>query len=456
MRAIASIDHQAVSRVISNDLWGLAEKALAHRDLHSGSEHIRHADYRALDDEVRRLVAGTNVVKFKVLTPAGTVVYSTDPDDIGKIYKGSPGLQAALKGESGGKYGLQPAFNGLGGKLQNTWITSNYVTNVAPNTGAVTAIAEIYSDASAKRTLARRAAIENVTIALTTLLVIFALLLAMVYAAVRMVRNEHRRALALTAAMAQAEAASQSKTAFLANMSHELRTPLNAIIGFAEIMGGEIKGPLGDPSYKGYAEDIGKSGRHLLGIIDRVLDLVRAETGAILLDLGPTNVNFVCKSVERMLFGEVENAGLNLSVTTSEDPLTINTDGRKLRDILVGLVSNSIKFTPEGGNVEIRIDRKGKGVRIRIIDDGIGISAEDMPTAAAAFGHVENVYSRKQGGIGLGLPMTRKLTELLDGSFEVASGANQGTVVTLVLPDHPSGLPANDDSDPEAKTDSRA
>jgi two-component system cell cycle sensor histidine kinase PleC len=239
-------------------------------------------------------------------------------------------------------------------------------------------------------------------------------------------------------------------------MSHELRTPLNAIIGFAEIMGGEIKGPLGDPSYKSYAKDIGKSGRHLLSIIDRALDLVRAETGAILLDVGPTNVNFVCKSVGRMLSGEAENAGHNLSVTTSEDPLTINTDAGKLRDILVGLVSNSIKFTPEGGNITIKIDRAGTGARISVIDDGIGISAEDMPTAATPFGHVENVYSKKRGGIGLGLPMARKLTELLDGSFEVASGAGGDSVVTLTLPDRPSSLPANDAGDSEARTDSRA
>lgn len=405
---------------------------------------------------MRRLVAGTNVVKFKVLTPDGTVAYSTDPDDIGTSYARSPEFQAALRGISGGEYGLRAEFNGLRGKLENVWITSNYITQLDTNTRAVTAIAETYSDASAKRALVRSAAIENVVIALTTLMVIYAMLLVVVYAAVRMVRNEHRRAIALTAAMTQAEAASQSKTAFLANMSHELRTPLNAIIGFAEIMGGEIKGPLGDPSYKSYAEDISKSGRHLLGIIDRVLDLVRTETGAVLLDLAPTNVNFVCKSVARMLSGEAENAGLNLSVTSSEDPLTINTDAGKLRDILIGLASNSIKFTPDGGNIAIRIDREGKGVRIAIIDDGIGISAEDMPTAAAPFGHVENVYSKKQGGIGLGLPLARKLTELLDGSFEVTSGADRGTVVTLILPDRPSGLPANDDGDPEARTNSRA
>jgi hypothetical protein len=208
VRALASIDHQAVSRVISNDLWDLAEKALAHRDLYPQAEHLRHTDYRALDAEVRRLVAGTNVIKIKVLTPNGTIAYSTLPGDVGTTYARSPEFQAALRGMPGGEYGLREKFNAVQGKLKNVWITSSYITKVDSNTRAVTAIAAIYSDVSAKRALARVAAIENVAIALTTLLVIYAMLLAVAYTAVRMVRDEHRRAIALTAAMAQAEAAS--------------------------------------------------------------------------------------------------------------------------------------------------------------------------------------------------------------------------------------------------------
>jgi two-component system cell cycle sensor histidine kinase PleC len=295
---------------------------------------------------------------------------------------------------------------------------------------------------------------ENIAISIAMLLLVYTLLLVIVYQAVCLVRNEHRRTLALASAMAQAEAANQSKTAFLANMSHKLRTPLNAIIGFAEIMGSEIKGPLGDKSYKGYVQDISKSGRHLLGIIDRVLDLVRAETGAVLLDVRTANIVFVCESIARMLSAEAENSGLDLSVTATEDPLVIDTDAGKLRDILTGLVSNSIKFTPSGGHVSIRIERKGTGARISVIDDGIGISAEDMPTAAAPFGHLENVYAKTHGGVGLGLPLARKLTELLDGSFEVSPNPKGGTIVSISLPSRPCGIPANDAHAPETRPES--
>ncbi len=456
LRQITTGDHQVVSHVISNRLLKLAMPVLAHEARHTKAEHISQADFGVLDNETKAMIANTEVVKIKVLKPNGIIAYSTSADEIGQSYADNARFINALKSEKGGEYGFRPMFDGAHGKLENVWISSNYVIHRDPKTGAVNTVSEVYSDITHEREMAWTSAIENIAIAIVMLLVIYALLLVVVYTAVRMVRNEHRRAIALTAAMAQVEAASQSKSNFLANMSHELRTPLNAIIGFAEIMGSELKGPLGDPSYKSYAEDISKSGRNLLGIIDRVLDLVRAETGATLLDISPTDVNFICKSVARMLSPEARNASLYLSVTTSEDPLTINTDAGKLRDILVGLVSNSIRFTPAGGNISIRIDHEDKGARITITDDGIGISAEDMPAAIAPFGHVENVYSKKHGGVGLGLPLARKLTELLDGSFEVTSNPDQGTVVTIILPDRPSNFPANDASDPDTKKGSLA
>ena len=454
VRMLANTDRQAITRVIANEIWDISDQIQARLNVNFPSGDLPEKITRSLDAEVRRMIAGTPVIKVRLFDSGGVVRYSTSPNEVNNVRGSSSGFRDAMKGRSGSVYEPRPRFDGINGILQNAWISSHYLPRIDETTGAVTLIAEVYGDISSRRALVRSVAMENIAISIAMLLLIYTLLLTVVYQAVRLVRREHRRALALASAMTQAEAANQSKTAFLANMSHELRTPLNAIIGFAEIMGSEIKGPLGDESYKGYVRDIGKAGRHLLGIIDRVLDLVRAETGAVLLDVRATNIVFVCESIARMLSAEAENSGLDLSVTATEDPLVIDTDAGKLRDILTGLVSNSIKFTPSGGHVSIGIEREGTGARISVIDDGIGISAEDMPTAAAPFGHLENVYAKTHGGVGLGLPLARKLTELLDGSFEVSPNPKGGTIVSISLPHRPSGIPANDAHASETSSES--
>ncbi len=131
---------------------------------------------------------------------------------------------------------------------------------------------------------------------------------------------------------------------------------------------------------------------------------------------------------------------ISLTVKVESDPLVIETDGNKLREILIGLVSNAIKFTPEGGQVSLRVDRKNDdtGAVISVADTGIGMRPEDIAIASVPFGHVDNVYSKTQGGIGIGLPFSRKLTEMLEGVFEIISAPHKGTMVTLTLPDRPS------------------
>jgi two-component system cell cycle sensor histidine kinase PleC len=215
-------------------------------------------------------------------------------------------------------------------------------------------------------------------------------------------------------------------------------------------MSSELKGPLGDISYKDYVADISKSGRHLLGLIDKVLDLVRAEDGTVLIDIAETNVAFIAKSVARMMATDADGAGVHLSVAIDSDPLTILTDGGKLREILTSLVSNGIKFTQPGGAVTIGVERSGDGATLTVADNGIGMREEDLPAAIAPFGQIENVYARSRGGVGLGLPFARRLTELLDGTFRITSEPGTGTTIAITLPGRPSNLPANDIGRPEA------
>jgi signal transduction histidine kinase len=443
LRAVSREDHIHFSRAIANDLWEYAEPLARARTASPGS-----TAHRRLDAEVRRTLVDTQIVKVKLIGADGTVIYSTDAAEIGGRYPENSGAFTALKNGTSSEFVFRESFNGAARMLRDVWLMSSYIRVPADTAGRPEAVIEFYADVTKQRAVIRNASLENVSVVIGALILIYMVLLAIVWSAEQVLRAHHRKELSLAAAMTRAEAANKAKSEILANMSHELRTPLNAIIGFSEIMGSEIKGPLGDSSYKGYADDISRSGRHLLGIIDKVLELVRAESGATMLDINKTNVSFIAKSVGRMMAQEALAASVQLSVETEADPLALVTDGPKVREILLGLVSNGIKFTPKGGNVVVRVARDSDtgGVILTVTDSGVGMRAEDVPLAVTPFGHVENVLSKTRGGVGLGLPFTRKLAELLGGSIEIVSAPNKGTTVTVKLPSMTKPLRLSDDT----------
>lgn len=457
LRNLAGRDHEELTRLVANDLWELAEAVNQSKIAPNDPAYVRQLDYLRLDDMARTMIVGTNVLKIKIANTKGIVRYSTSRRDLGTSIADEAPFKLALReipGALPAEYGLQEKFLGVKGEMKDVWIASTYVPGRIEGKGPLRGVLELYSNITERRLVVRDAAMKNITLALGTLILVYSALLGVVFSAVRLVRQQHRQALTQAQVSARAETANKAKGEFLANMSHELRTPLNAIIGFSEIMENEIKGPLGDKSYKGYVADISKSGRHLLGIIDKVLDLVHAENGMANIEIGNTNIAFIAKSVGRMLGPEAQAGDIELSVTVETDPLVIMTDGGKLREILIGLVSNGIKFTPPGGKVVVTVtpvnnDGTG-GAVLSIRDTGIGIRPEDLPTAFTPFGHIENVPSKTQGGLGLGLPYARKLTELLDGEFTIESEAGKSTTITITLPERPSTLQANDTGRPQA------
>ena len=231
-----------------------------------------------------------------------------------------------------------------------------------------------------------------------------------------------------------AEAASKAKTEFLANMSHELRTPLNAIIGFSQMMRDNALGPLPE-KYLEYAGIIADSGEHLLAIINDVLDLAKTESNRLVLaeqDIEIVPVVELSSSIVREM---ARKAGVHYAVELEDGLPALYADPAKLRQILINLLSNAIKFTPKGGKVTLTVAREsGGGVGFRIADTGIGISAEKMQLVFTPFGQVDSKLARKYGGIGLGLPLTKRLIELHDGTMEIASRPGEGTVVTARFP----------------------
>ena len=248
--------------------------------------------------------------------------------------------------------------------------------------------------------------------------------------------------------MTRAEAANQAKSEFLANMSHELRTPLNAINGFSEIMAGEMFGPLGDPRYKGYAADILKSGQHLLSLINDILDMAKIEAGKMTLHYERVSLKEVVEDAARLMRGRVQEAGLKLVVDAPELP-DVDADHRGLKQVILNLVSNAVKFTPEGGDIVIAVSQLDDDrMRVAVTDTGIGIAPEDLERLARPFEQVEGQHSKTTQGTGLGLALTKSLVELHGGRLTIESEPGQGTTVSFELP---MRRPAAESSDPQAE-----
>lgn len=234
----------------------------------------------------------------------------------------------------------------------------------------------------------------------------------------------------------RAEEANQSKSEFLANMSHELRTPLNAINGFSDIMKKELFGPLGDPRYAEYVNDILFSGQHLLSLINDILDMSKIEAGKMTLNIEAMQMNDMISQVIRIVRGRAEENRLRLVYDDAIVP-EIEADPRAVKQILLNLATNAIKFTPEGGVVTLAVEPKSAGLIIRVSDTGIGISEEDIERLAQPFEQIDSQHSRQHEGTGLGLALSKSLVELHGGNFTIESVVGQGTTVIFTLPNRP-------------------
>ena len=226
--------------------------------------------------------------------------------------------------------------------------------------------------------------------------------------------------------------ASRAKSRFLANMSHELRTPLNAIIGFSEMMTREMFGEIG-PRYQEYSRMIHESGSHLLELINSVLDMSKIEAGKFELSEELFNLQDVAESALRFLRVPAERAGVTLTLDITPPARLAWGDRRAVKQILVNLLSNGVKYTPPGGEVRIaaRIDR---GIEIVVRDTGTGISAVDLERLGKPFEQVESAETRGKEGTGLGLALVKALALMHGGEAAITSALGEGTTVTVRLP----------------------
>jgi Amt family ammonium transporter len=239
----------------------------------------------------------------------------------------------------------------------------------------------------------------------------------------------------LQRAQARTEQASRAKSTFLANMSHELRTPLNAVIGFSEVLNSELFGPIGNPRYKGYVADILGSGRHLLQLVDDLLDLSRIEVGEVKMEERPIDPKSWLAGALQMLEPIAGKAGVTLSGAADPAIASLLGDERLLRQVVLNLAGNAIKFTEPGGRVTISIRLASDGgAALSVADTGIGIRQEDIPRALEPFIQLHPHLTKTKGGAGLGLALVRAFVRLHGGTVEIASQEGEGTVVTVLLP----------------------
>lgn len=237
----------------------------------------------------------------------------------------------------------------------------------------------------------------------------------------------------LRRAKREAEAANAAKTRFLTNMSHELRTPLNAIIGFSEIISGQLFGKLGHERYLDYSYDILRSGRHLLSVINDVLDLSKSESNKLILDSKPVDMRYVLKDCVAMMREQCKAAGHTLIAPIPDHEILLTGDAAKLRQIFLNLLSNAIKFTEKGGTISLAIVEAADEIAVSVRDTGIGMDPEDVDVAFQPFAQVDNRLERRYEGTGLGLPLTKALVDLHRGVIRIDSARGRGTCITITF-----------------------
>ncbi|OEJ66940.1 sensor histidine kinase [Magnetovibrio blakemorei] len=238
----------------------------------------------------------------------------------------------------------------------------------------------------------------------------------------------------LRIAKEHAEMASRAKSSFLANMSHELRTPLNAIIGFSDLMTNEILGPVSNPQYMSYLKDIHDSGQHLLSVINDVLDVSKIEAGKFTIDTQDVHLSELLEKAYRFTAGQAQAAGVRLKMDFDDNLPLIKADPRKSLQLLLNILSNATKFTPEGGTITVETTLEITHVRVKVTDTGIGMTPREVARALQPFEQIDTRLERRYEGTGLGLYLSKMFAKHGNGNLEISSIKGKGTIISITFP----------------------
>jgi signal transduction histidine kinase/CheY-like chemotaxis protein len=440
---IAEAENIALTQVLSNHLWprfGAYVASVTRAEVGALRARSETADLRETLRELQHDLP--LLLKVKIYNLDGLTVFSTQESQIGEDRSSNPGFVAAAQGgKPASKISRRGKFSAFSGEVYDRSIVETYVP-VRRGNGPVEGVFEVYSDVSALITLIDEKEMKLWISLVSTFALLYAALFLIVRHADRILRQQYEKILAREADLVhekqKAEAAARAEGEFLANMSHEIRTPMTAMLGFAQTLSEQDR--LGDASSQPSRaiETIQRCGAHLMQIVDKILDRARLRAGRLELKHIAFSPTAIVEEVLSLLRPQAEAKGLALELEVdSSTPAAAESDATRIRQILINLVGNAIKFT-EAGAVRVTAgyrDHRGEPMlQFEVIDTGIGMSPDQIKAMFEPFTQVDGTTTRSHEGIGLGLTICKGLSALLGGTIDVESEPGKGSTFRVNVP----------------------
>lgn len=434
LNALNERNNVLLARVFANVIWPEIGDFVASAHKLPPDKLKSHEMIAATRARIIEMAEDVPLLKVKIFDPNGLTVFSSDPSQIGETKANYPGFVAARNGQVTSIAVQRERFNAIEGEIRDRHIMSSYVPMFNAE-GEIEGIFEIYADVTDSAVQMRNAGMLQLAVVALTFLLLFEIGLNLIRHRDRIIADNHAEQLRLTETAVAAEEASRAKSALLGNMSHEFRTPLNAILGFAETMRLQPFGAIGSAKYLTYLEDIWKSGRHLLYIVDNVLEMARIDNGKIKLNLSGIGISDLVGGAIEAADGMTDGPHAPIRANLPRVPVMLLVDEQRIRRVLTELLSNARKFTPPHGSIEISARWRNGAIEVAVTDTGIGMAPEDIRQALVPFNKVDSPYAAASAGPRLGLPLARMLVEQHGGALSVESVLGKGTCVTITFPE---------------------
>jgi len=380
----------------------------------------------------KSFLRGTRVVRLAIHDQEGRTLFSTAPDEIGSYPNNRRDLQAARRGEITATRMSMGSFMGVDGSAADRKLVESFVPVRGPD--GKQAIVSLYSDATGYHLIIEGNLVILIAVVVGALFAVLGMLIFYV-GRDRVLAEQQQKNAALTESVRLAEEASRMKSRFVASMGHELRTPLNAIIGFSEAMKAKVFGSLGSPKYEEYAATIHTSGRHLLAVVDDILDMARIEGGKAVLHESVFSLRAALGNCAQLIAPDAERHGLTFAARIADGLPAVRGDEAKINQIVLNLLANAVRYTPRGGRVGLSAETLVDGsVLIAVADNGIGIPADQLASVFEPFRQADNAKVRKSGGLGLGLNIAKSFAEMHGAELLLESEPGRGTTARIILP----------------------